>query len=78
LEAHLRRSLTAEHLIDGLDSKGLAGWRGVISTDKFYGLSTVHQVLDRGSFRIPRGTPIIRALPIPRELLHAPVAHAQG
>jgi hypothetical protein len=74
----LRTSPGWSSMVDGLDGGGLAGWRGVIATDKFVTLSTILEMRDHDRFTRRRGAPLLRALPIPRDLLDAKATFEQA
>jgi len=59
-------SITDSFSIDGAD-----GMRGVISTDSFFGLDFVWQFHKLGTFKMSRGVPLARILPVPRRLLES-------
>ncbi|MGW3142115.1 hypothetical protein [Streptomyces sp. NPDC001139] len=60
-------------IVDAYDAGIAEGWRGVIATDIFPILSPVWQVTSRGNFAFKKGAPLVRAIPVPRKLLRAPV-----
>ena len=59
-------------LIDSYDFPGLDGMRGVISSDMYFGVPPLWQYQKTGRFKIPRGAPLARVLPVPRSLLNSP------
>jgi hypothetical protein len=56
-------------LIDTYHLEGLDGMRGVISTDGYFGIPPLWQFYKPGKFAVSRGTPLVRVLPVPRQLL---------
>lgn len=59
-------------LLDGIHGGGYDILRGVVSTDLFHATPAVfwlHQL--HTSIEVPRGTPLLRVLPVPRSLLEA-------
>jgi hypothetical protein len=59
-------------LLDGIHGGGYDILRGVVSTDLFHATPAVfwlHQL--HTSIEVPRGTPLLRVLPVPRSLLAA-------
>jgi hypothetical protein len=59
-------------LADSVHYPGMDGLRGVVATDLFHHVGPVFQFRRPGDFRLEVGDPLIRLLPIPRELLDAP------
>jgi hypothetical protein len=60
-------------LTDGYHHGTLEGMRGVISTDVYFFVAPVLQCTEPGPFVIPRGARLERVLPVPRQLLEAPM-----
>jgi hypothetical protein len=56
-------------VVDGPHRDGIDAMRGVISTDQFHFLPDVWHFLRPLRFKIPRGVPLTRVLPAPRDLL---------
>jgi hypothetical protein len=65
-------------VVDGAHFPRLDGMRGVISTDSYHGLFEVWQFVETGRFAIPRGAPLMRVLPVPRDLLRAGLRDVAG
>lgn len=58
-------------LMDSYHLDGLDGMRGVISTDTHPGVASLWQISEPGKLAVARGTPLLRVLPVPRQLLRA-------
>lgn len=52
---------------------GVDGMRGVIATDSYHLVAPALQLFEIGPFRIARGTTLERVLPVPRQVLDAPM-----
>jgi hypothetical protein len=57
---------------DGVHYPGIDGPRGVVATDLFHHASPVLVFRRTGDFRLEKGDPLMRLLPVPRHLLSAP------
>lgn len=58
-------------VVDTYHLESMDGMRGVVSTDTRFGFPANWQVSKQRKFAIPKGTPLMRVLPIPRQLLRA-------
>ncbi|WP_437592068.1 hypothetical protein [Sorangium sp. So ce1000] len=59
-------------LLDGLHGDGYDVMRGVVATDAFFATPAVFHVRRLGApIEVPEGAPLLRIVPIPRDLLHA-------
>lgn len=58
-------------LMDSYHLDGLDGMRGVISTDTHFGVASLWQLSEPRKFAVAKGTPLLRVLPVPRQLLRA-------
>ncbi|WP_437940088.1 hypothetical protein [Sorangium sp. So ce341] len=59
-------------LLDGIHGEGYDVMRGVVATDVFFATPAVFHVRRLGApIEVPEGAPLLRVLPIPRDLLRA-------
>jgi hypothetical protein len=60
-------------LSDGSLHGNLEGLRGILSTDAYFYISSTFQCVESGPISIPSGAEIERVVPVPRQLLEAPI-----
>jgi hypothetical protein len=60
-------------LSDGSLHDDLEGLRGVLATDVYFFVPHNFRCLERGDVLIPRGAELGRVIPVPRQLLQAPI-----